>query len=74
MCYLSCKISVEIKGYKIFRLDRTGKSCAGVCAYIKHSLKGRILKDWTGESGLHQLWLYTNPEQENAVDFVVYYC
>ena len=38
-------ISVEIEGYQIFRLDRLGKSGAGVCAYVRHVLKGRILKD-----------------------------
>ena len=29
-------ISVEIKGYQIFRLDRLGKTGAGVCAYVRH--------------------------------------
>ena len=32
-------ISVEIKGYKIFRLDRLVKSGAGVCAYVRHGLR-----------------------------------
>ena len=46
--------SVEISGYRIFRLDRIGKTGAGVCAYVKS-----VLKDLTGitESGLHQLWI-----------------
>jgi len=52
-------ISVEIEGYQVFRLERLGKSGAGVCAYVRHGLKGRILKDLAGigESGLHQLLL-----------------
>ena len=51
--------SVEIPGYRIFRLDRIGKTGAGVCAYVKSALKVDVLKDLTGitESGLHQLWI-----------------
>lgn len=52
-------ISVEIEGYQIFRLDRWGNSGAGVCAYVRHDVKGGILKDLAGigESGQHQVWL-----------------
>ena len=48
--------SVEISGYRIVRLDRIGKTGAGVCAYAKSVLKVEVLKDLTGitESGLHQ--------------------
>ena len=51
--------SVEISGYRIVRLDRIGKTGAGVCAYVKSVLKVEVLKDLTGitESGLHQLWI-----------------
>ena len=51
--------SVEIPGYRIFRLHRIGKTGAGVCAYIKSALNVTVLKDLTRitESGLHQLWI-----------------
>lgn len=51
--------SIEIDRYSIFRLDRLWKIGAGVCAYVKHGLKVKVLKDLTetGESALHQLWL-----------------
>ena len=51
--------SVELEGYKLYRLDHLGKIGAGVCAYIKITLKAEILNDLTeiSVSGLHQLWL-----------------
>lgn len=51
--------SVEIPGYRIFRLHHIGKTGAGVWAYIKSALKVTVLKDLTGitESGLHKLWI-----------------
>lgn len=51
--------SVALEGYNIFRLDRIRKSGGGVCAYVKASLKVKVLKDLTGSSnsGLQQLWL-----------------
>ena len=51
--------SVEISGYRFFRLDRIGKTGAGVCVYVKSVLKVEVLTDLTGitESGLHQLWI-----------------
>lgn len=57
--------SVEIDGYSIYRLDRLRKTGAGVCAYVKHGLKVKVLKDLTeiGESGLHQLWLQVQNEK-----------
>ena len=50
---------VEIPGYQVYRLYRLGKAGAGVCAYVKCTLKVKILKDLTeiSESGLHQLWI-----------------
>ena len=34
---------VEIPGYKVYRLDRLGKAGAGVCAYVKSTLKVKVL-------------------------------
>ncbi|CAB4005080.1 Hypothetical predicted protein [Paramuricea clavata] len=50
---------VEIFGYSLSRLDWRGRSGGGVCAYIKSSLKKKVLRDLTeiSESGFHQLWL-----------------
>ena len=50
---------VEIEGYKIFRLDRTGKRGGGVCAYIRTPLKEHILKglSTTSTNWFEQLWL-----------------
>ena len=50
---------VEIFGYSLSRLDRRGRSGGGVCAYIKSSLKKKVLRDLTeiSESSFHQLWL-----------------
>ena len=47
--------NVEISGYRIFRLDRIGKTGADVCAYVKSVLKVEVLKDLMGitESRLH---------------------
>ena len=50
--------SVEIPGYRIFRLHCVGKIGASVCAYVKSTLKVKVLKDLMGitESGL-LLWI-----------------
>ncbi|CAB4002993.1 Hypothetical predicted protein [Paramuricea clavata] len=50
---------VKIFGYSLSRLDRRGRSGGGVCAYIKSSLKKKVLRDLTeiSESRFHQLWL-----------------
>ena len=48
---------------------------AGVCAYVKHGLKVKVLKDLTeiGESGLHQLWLQVqNKNLRSLLVCVVY--
>ena len=68
-------ISVEIKGYQIFRLDRLGKTGAGVCAYVRHGLKSRVLKDLSGigESGLHQLWLQIQNKKLRSVLLCIVY-
>ena len=38
--------SVELEGYKLYRLDRLGKIGADVCAHIKITLKAELLIDW----------------------------
>ncbi len=50
---------VEIKDYKLTRLDRIGKTGGGVCVYTRSSIKARCLKDITetSELGFHQLWI-----------------
>ena len=50
---------INISGYRLVRLDRTGRSGAGVCAYVRDSLKVTILRDLTAISadGFEQLWL-----------------
>ena len=67
--------SVEIEGYKLHRLDRIGKSCAGVCAYIKANIKATILKDLTGitASGLHQLWIQVQIKKMRSILVCVVY-
>ena len=37
--------SVELEGYKLYRLDSLGKIGTGVCAYIKITLKAEIVND-----------------------------
>ena len=34
--------SVEFEGYNIYRLDRLGKTGAGVCAYVRHGFKAKV--------------------------------
>ena len=60
--------SVELEGYKLYRLDRVGKIGAGVCAYIKITLKAEILNDLTeiSVSGLHQLWLQVQSKKRRS--------
>ena len=54
---------VHLDGYKIFRLDRPRAKAkskgGGVCAYVKTTLKAKVVKEFSGisESGVHQLWL-----------------
>jgi len=58
-----------------FKLDRLRKIGAGVCAYVKHGLKVKVLKDLTeiGESVLHQLWLQVqNKKLQPLLVCVVY--
>ena len=68
-------ISVQIEGYPIFRLDRLGKSGAGDCAYVRHCLKGGILKDLAGigESDLHQLWLQIQNKNRRSILLCIVY-
>ena len=67
--------SIEIEGYRVYRLDRIGKTGGGVCAYIKNNLKAKILKDLTGisESGFHQLWLQVqNKKLRSILVYIAY--
>ncbi|XP_074635839.1 uncharacterized protein LOC141894176 [Acropora palmata] len=66
---------VEIPGYQVYRLDRLGKAGTGVCAYVKSTLKVKVLKDLTemSESGLHQLWIQVqNKKLRSLLVCVVY--
>ncbi|XP_028517192.1 uncharacterized protein LOC114575823 [Exaiptasia diaphana] len=67
--------SVEIEGYRVYRLDRPKKEGGGVCAYIKSHLKARILKDLTGitESGLHQLYIQVQSKNIRSIVLGVIY-
>ncbi|XP_028519091.1 uncharacterized protein LOC110252733 [Exaiptasia diaphana] len=67
--------SVEIEGYRFYRLDRPKKEGGGVCAYIKSHLKARILKDLTGitESGLHQLYIQVQSKNLRCIVLGVIY-
>lgn len=62
--------SVEL--YRLVRLDKTG---AGVCAYIKITLKTDILKDLTeiSVSGLHQLWLQVQSKKRRSFLICIVY-
>ena len=49
----------NIDGYKLMRLDRHSKIGGSACAYVRNSLKVRVLRQITNtsQSGLQQLWL-----------------
>ena len=67
--------SVEIDGYRIYRLDRLGKAGAGVCAYVKNGFKAKVLKDLSGigKSGLHQLWIQIQIKKHRSILLCVIY-
>ena len=54
---------VEIDGYSFSRLDRPrnmkNEFGGGVCAYMRKTLKSKVLKDLSGisDTGFHQLWM-----------------
>ena len=52
-----------------------GKSGAGDCAYVRHCLKGGILKDLAGigESDLHQLWLQIQNKNRRSILLCIVY-
>ena len=60
---------VEIPGYQVYRLDRLGKAGAGVCAYVKCTLKVKVLKDLReiSESVLHQLWIQVQNKKPHSL-------
>ena len=60
--YLSSSVTnaeVEVEGYKLIRLDRLRHNAGGVCAFVRRSLKVKVLNDLSGVSvsGFHQLWI-----------------
>ncbi|XP_068737945.1 uncharacterized protein [Montipora capricornis] len=54
---------VEIDGYSLLRLERPrnikNEFGGGVCAYMRKTLKSKVLKDLSGisDTGFHQLWM-----------------
>ena len=54
---------VEIDGYSLSRLDRPrnmkNEFGGGVCAYMRKTLKSKVLQDLSGisDTGFHQLWM-----------------
>ena len=52
-----CEKSIE--GYRLLRMDRNKRSGGAVCAYVRNSLKVKVLRDLSGTSpeGFQQLWL-----------------
>ena len=54
---------VEIDGYSLSKLDRPrnikNEFGGGVCAYMRKTLKSKVLKDLSGisDTGFHQLWM-----------------
>ena len=56
-------VEVEIDGYSLSRLDRPrnmkNEFGGGVCAYMRKTLKSKVLKDLSGisDTGFHQLWM-----------------
>ena len=67
--------SEHLEGYNIFCLDRLHKKGGGVCAYVKSTLKVKILKDLTctSDSGLQQLWLKRQHRHLKSVVVCVVY-
>ena len=69
---------VHLDGYKIFRLDRPRTKAkskgGGVCAYVKTTLKAKVVKEFSGisESGVHQLWLLV--QHRKLKSLLVLYC
>ena len=70
---------VEIKGFKLTRLDHLGKTGRGVCVYSKSSIKVKCLKNITGisEFRFHQLWMLIQLRRLRSILCVTYrpdYC
>ena len=66
--------SVEIPGYRIFRLHCIGKTGASICAYVKSACKVKVWKDLMGitESGL-LLWIQVqNKKLHSLLVFIAY--
>ena len=65
----------NIDGYKLMRLDRHSKTGGGVCAYVRNSLKVRLLREITNtsQSGLQQLWLSLQHKKLKSLVICVVY-
>ena len=50
---------IQIKGYKLHKLDRLHIGGGGVCAYVHKDLKSSVLKELSSisEGNFHQLWI-----------------
>ena len=53
---------INIKGYQLFRRDRTNRLHGGVCLYVKNSIESKILTDLYNDD--HEvLWCLLRPKR-----------
>ena len=66
---------VNIPGYHLARLDRKRKTGTGVCAYVRNSLKLKVLSDITAnsEEGFQQLWFTIQHKKLRSLVICVVY-
>ena len=66
---------INISCYRVVRLDRALRSGAGVCAYVRSSLKVNILRDitLTSDDGFQQLWFTVQHKKLRSLDICVAY-
>ena len=66
---------INISGYRVVRLHRALRSGAGVCAYVRSSLKVNILRDITliSDDGFQQLWFTVQHKKLRSLDICVAY-
>ena len=63
----------EIDGYSLSRLDRPrnmkNEFGGGVCAYMRKTLKSKVLKDLSGisDTGFHQLWMQVQQKRSSLL-------
>ncbi len=60
---------VEIREYKIHRLDRKHEKGGGVWIYVRNDFKTKVLKDqsYISPVGFHQLWLQVQVNKNKAM-------